>query len=597
VLANKRAHEPVIEPHMLRPRGAAVVGIGLRAGHYSDLLAAMDAGPVGIDFVEVHSENFFGLGGQPLAYLDQFAARLPISLHGVGLSLASADPLSATHLRRLQQLVTRVQPRWVSDHLAWVGSNGRYFNDLLPAALTPAALTHVCARVDAVQDALGRQFLVENITQYVPYDEAAIPEAVFLQYLCERTRCGLVLDLNNLYVNQRNLGKRVTDYLDALDPRHVHELHLGGFEWQGAMAIDTHGAPVPDAVWQLLAAATPRFAHAAVLIERDNNLPPLLELLGEAGHAREILCSHLSNVGADAVLIRSGAVQKQAPQFPAQWSAWSSAPALVQGGTVQADFASYERALASALVDPSVRVPDVLVSGLAIYRSSVSQTQQSALAAIYPAVHGVLGAARFSAIARATLDAHPSSSGDLNTIGAQLWQSVSAPEVIQEWPFLPDLARLEWLVHQVFHAADANAISLAVLAGALVEAGDGAESCQVEYVPAFALMPSPFSLLPYWAKFAGEDTHSITTATPGMVGVMVVRNDASGVMVEALTAGELCFCEALQRCDAIGAALKLGLRTDPTFNLQSMLMRLANTGAIAAVLARKAKSEIPALSI
>ena len=264
-------------------------GIGLRAPHYRELLARNPALP----FVEVHSENFFGDGGQPLWYLTKFREQVPISAHGVGLSLGSTDPLDRTHLTKLKRLVDRIDPAIVSEHLCWVGVNGRFLNDLLPIPYTEESLAHVVRRVTEVQDFLGRQILVENVSSYLEFVDSDIPEWEFVREVATRAGCGILLDVNNIYVNATNHGFDAETYINAISPSSVGEIHLAGFQDTGEILIDTHGSAVSDAVWRLYRLAIDRFGCVPTLIEWDTDIPALDVLLGEAQKADAILAAAL----------------------------------------------------------------------------------------------------------------------------------------------------------------------------------------------------------------------------------------------------------------------------------------------------------------
>ena len=257
------------------------VGIGLRQPHYREVFERAPA----LGFLEVHSENFFLDGGASMHTLDRARAAYPVSLHGVGLSLGSADAFAERHLAKLQRLVERIEPALVSEHLSWGSVAGRHFNDLLPLPLTHDALGLLCARVDRVQSALKRPILIENVSAYVAYRDVDMSETSFLAELARRTGCGLLLDINNLYVNAVNLGLDPMAGWDALAAQTIGEIHLAGHTCTEAGLIDTHGAPVCDEVWALYDAACARFGPRPTLIEWDTDLPTLDVLLGEAATA------------------------------------------------------------------------------------------------------------------------------------------------------------------------------------------------------------------------------------------------------------------------------------------------------------------------
>jgi len=273
---------------MSTPRALAGVGIGLRHAHYE----AFMAGPPGIDWIEVHSENYFGDGGYDLHVLETVRRDLPVSLHGVGLGLGSAVPLDEAHLARLARLVERIEPAVVSEHLCWGASAQGALHDLLPMPLTQASLDHLAARVAQMQDSLGRAVLIENVSTYIRFRGDAYSEAEFLASLAQRTGCGVLLDVNNLYVNQCNHGEDALAAMAALPPHVVGEIHLAGHRVSAAAVIDDHGSRVAPAVWSLYEAALARFGATPTLIEWDTAVPALDVLLDEALLARERFTRH-----------------------------------------------------------------------------------------------------------------------------------------------------------------------------------------------------------------------------------------------------------------------------------------------------------------
>lgn len=259
------------------------VGIGLRAPHYRELAERHPA----LDLLEVHSENFFGDGGPALAWLERLRADYPVSLHGVGLSLGSVDPLDRRHLAKLRALCDRVDPVLVSEHLAWSSWGGRHANDLLPLPFTHEALDHLVARIDETQQALGRRILVENVSSYMTFAESTFAEAQFVNEVARRAGCGVLLDVNNVHVNATNHGFDARAYIDAIDAGRVDEMHLAGFERDGTLLVDTHAARVAPAVWELFEHAAARIGPRPTVVEWDAAIPPLAVLLEEAAKARE----------------------------------------------------------------------------------------------------------------------------------------------------------------------------------------------------------------------------------------------------------------------------------------------------------------------
>jgi uncharacterized protein (UPF0276 family) len=260
------------------------IGIGLRQPHYREVFERLPA----LAFLEVHSENFFLEGGASMHALERARAAYPISLHGVGLSLGSADALSGEHLARLKRLVDRVEPALVSEHLCWGGIGGVHFNDLLPLPYTGEVLALLADRVDRVQSTLNRSILVENLSAYVECRDSEMTETAFLAELARRTGCGLLLDVNNLYVNAINFGFDPVARLAELDADSIGQIHLAGHTVVDDCLIDTHGSLVCDPVWSLYAEACRRFGARPTLIEWDTDLPALDVLLSQAAQAQAI---------------------------------------------------------------------------------------------------------------------------------------------------------------------------------------------------------------------------------------------------------------------------------------------------------------------
>ncbi len=264
-------------------------GIGLRAEHYQDVINTHPD----IGWFEVHSENYFGKGGKPHFYLDLIRQDYPLSFHGVGLSLGSTDELNILHLSNLKNIIERYSPTFISEHLCWSSIDGNYFNDLLPIPYTEEALNHFIKRINYVQDYLNRQILIENISSYLQFNYSLVPEYEFLNALANQTGCGILLDINNLYVNSINHGWNVKKYIDNISVKDVQEIHLAGFTEKslenGSIIIDSHDKPVADKVWQLYSLALQRLGRKPTLIEWDKDLPSLDTLIGEADKANRIL--------------------------------------------------------------------------------------------------------------------------------------------------------------------------------------------------------------------------------------------------------------------------------------------------------------------
>ena len=259
-------------------------GIGLRAPHYREVLNDLPK----LGWVEVHNENFFG-GGAPLRTLLKVREHYPVSLHGVGMGLASTTPLDEGHLSALGRLCNAVQPAAVSEHLCWNAAEGMVINDLLPFPYTREALDHVARRVDQVQQRLQRQLLVENLSSYLSFSHSEMTEGEFLAELTQRTGCGILFDVENLYVNVRNLGVDAAAFIKAIPAAAVKEYHLAGYSMRDGCLVDTHNHPIYPEVWELFESVLRHIGPRPTLIEWDTDIPALAVLMGEAAKAQQCL--------------------------------------------------------------------------------------------------------------------------------------------------------------------------------------------------------------------------------------------------------------------------------------------------------------------
>lgn len=259
-------------------------GLGLRPQHYTDILEGSPA----VDWFEVISENYMVDGGQPLRMLDKIRARYPIVMHGVSLSIASTAPFDERYLADLKSLAARAEPEFVSDHLCWTGVHGVNLHDLLPIPYTREALDHVVSRVHYVQEYLQRPIALENVSTYVQFSQSDMTEWDFITELTKRTGCWLVFDVNNVFVSAFNHDWDAQTFIDGIPADRVVQFHLAGHEHNMTHIIDTHDALVPPEVWALYRAAVKRFGPVSTIIERDDNIPPLQDMVEELSLARSI---------------------------------------------------------------------------------------------------------------------------------------------------------------------------------------------------------------------------------------------------------------------------------------------------------------------
>lgn len=269
-------------------------GLGLRTEHYGELLASRYA----VDWFEILSENYMVPGGKPLAMLDRIRQDYPMVMHGVSMSIGSADGPSDDYLMQLKQLIRRVEPLWVSDHLCWTGVHGRNLHDLLPLPYTEETVHHVARHIRRVQQVLERPLLLENVSSYVSFQGDTLTEWEFVAAVAEESDSLILLDINNIYVSSVNHGFDPLQYLRAMPAKRVQQLHLAGHLNKGDHIIDTHDHPVAEPVWSLYAQALQRFGNVATMIERDDHIPPLAELVEELDVARAMAVRRQDAVAA-----------------------------------------------------------------------------------------------------------------------------------------------------------------------------------------------------------------------------------------------------------------------------------------------------------
>ena len=269
-------------------------GLGLRTEHYNQILESKPT----VDWFEALSENYMIPGGKPLDYLTKIRANYPVVMHGVSLSIGSTAALDLDYLRDLKKLADRIQPAWISDHLCWTGVHGQNIHDLLPLPYTEEAAKHVAVRVRQVQDFLGRQILLENVSSYASYIDSSMTEWEFITQIANEADCLLLLDVNNIYVSSFNHNFDAKAFIDGVPKNRIQQIHLAGHQNNGDYIIDTHDAPVIDPVWDLYAHAIKRFGAVSTMIERDDHIPALEVLMQELQVARDIFSQPEQRVSA-----------------------------------------------------------------------------------------------------------------------------------------------------------------------------------------------------------------------------------------------------------------------------------------------------------
>jgi uncharacterized protein (UPF0276 family) len=562
----------------LAPGEALGAGIGLRAPHYRDFLARRPD----VDWIEVHTENYLARSGRDWQVLETLRHDYPLSLHGVGLGLGSVHGFSDGHLARVRALVQALQPALVSEHLSWGALRGRQLGDLLPLQLDRAALDLLAARIGRVQDALGRTILVENVSSYVRFRGDTMGETAFLAELARRTGCGVLLDVNNLYVNQHNHGEDALAAIAALAPGSVGEIHLGGHLVTGQGLVDHHGDRVADAVWALYRAALARFGRVPALVEWDADLPPLDVLLDEAQTARRIAAEVALAAPAASVPAAVAGAGAAAPAADPDAGPATDAAVAIDADTLQQAFgaalfdAQRDAALAPWLKGDAGR--------LGIYRGNLHANWRRALAASHPVLRQLVGAEFFDALATVYGRAHAACDPDLNRFGAGLADFLEGFAPAASYPWLPDMARLEWLVHDSFYAPDAAPLPhpAAMLAGL---DPDAFEACRALLHPSLRLYASRWATPALWQAHQPDGP-----AFPEVLdrpGHALTWRPGFQVELWEISASEHAALGRLAAGDNFGAALDAAFAVDEDFDVAAHLKRwlgeAGRTGIVVAV--------------
>ncbi len=456
-------------------------GAGLRNKHYSFILSEWPQ----MDWFEAVTENFMDTGGRPLATLERIRAHYPLALHGVSLSIGSMDPLDADYLKKLKSLTKRIDPFVVSDHLCWTGVGGENLHDLLPLPLTEEAVSHVVRRVDEVQTALGRPILLENISTYVTYKHSAMPEWEFLREVARRSGCGILLDLNNIYVNSFNHGFDPALYLEEIPAKWVGQFHLAGHSDKGAFLFDTHGGSVADKVWQLYRRALELYGSVSTLIEWDEAIPNFKRLSAEVKKAKT-----LYNVAPSS---GSGTVEFSENKLPSKNTL--STPSLLETQRQMKERILVHRG--------GGRVGGLLnkqggANGeerMAVYADAYVARMMEALGETYETVKHLLGQEAFVELTESYMEAHPSHSYNLNSVGEHMPEHLAGTRFVEKLPFLPDLARLERQIARSFHAFDGPVFEPGKLAGCSEEDWD---RLHIDFQPSVAVVSSRWPVLDIW---------------------------------------------------------------------------------------------------
>lgn len=467
-------------------------GVGLRAKHYPVITGEWPK----VDWFEAMSENYMDSGGRPIVILEQIRAHYPMALHGVALSIGSTDPLNEKYLQRLKTLIARIQPAMVSDHLSWSGAGGEQLHDLLPLPFTEESIQHVVSRVTRVQDYLKRPILLENVSTYIAFKHSVMPEWEFLREVALRSGCGILLDLNNIYVNSKNHGFDAYDYLDGIPGDKIGQFHLAGHTDMGTYLFDTHSRPVIAPVWDLYRDALGRWGPIPTLVEWDEEIPEFSDLMEECGRARkiydtEIVSSELQGRGVIYHAHNSGR-KKLRPYNDAnviplhQIQAWMKTWVQPDGEKYAADF---------------------VIGGerLSVYSGGYVARAYEALKEGYEAVHRLLGDEKFMGMAEPYARSYPSHSYNLTWAGRHL-PAFLHDHPVPGMPYLEDLARLEWMIVESFHAFDVPPFDPSQLAK--IPAEDW-EQARLFFQSSVRLFSAEWPVLQLWSNRSTLDPGSI----------------------------------------------------------------------------------------
>lgn len=453
-------------------------GVGLRPVHYP---AIIDHWPQ-VDWFEAISENYMDSGGRPLAILEKVRTHYPIGLHGIALSIGSVDPLNDLYLRRLKALVDRIEPVYVSDHLCWAGAGGHQLHDLLPLPFTPETVRHVAERVIQVQEFLKRPILLENVSTYVTYKHSVMPEWEFLSQVAKVSGCGILLDLNNIYVNSVNHGFDPITYLDHIPGEKVGQFHLAGHTDMGDYLFDTHSRPVIGPVWNLYHEALKRWGQIATLIEWDDDIPEFPKLMEECGRAKAIYIQYENHYPEISERSPSPLVLGHSPfslQEIQQWMKNHIEPVR-------------KKPQGESFLNPQKGTPGV--ERMEVYAEGYKARTHEALSEIYETIRQLLGHEKWHELTDLYAEKFPSVEYNLNVMGKQLPELIRQ-HPIKDMPFLQDLARLEWLVSEAFHAFDQKPFERAHLAKIVPEDWEYAQLC---FQPSVSLFTASWPVMDLW---------------------------------------------------------------------------------------------------
>jgi uncharacterized protein (UPF0276 family) len=436
-------------------------GLGLRTVHYNDLLNNDTSHEYSkeIDWLEIISDNFLVQGGKPLYMLEQFRQRYPLAMHGVGMSLGSVNGINIDYINTIKQLANTIQPLWVSDHLCWTGATGRVLHDLYPLPYTDEAAKIIICNIKKAQDILQRRLVIENVSSYITYQSSANSEWHFLSYILEQADCHLLLDINNVYVSSQNHQFNPLDYIRGIPANRVQQIHLAGHSNHGSHIIDTHDQPVCQSVWDLYGKTCQIIGHAATMIERDDNIPPLSELIAELNIAKELASK---NIKPESIKLSNATINMAASTTSSQ-----TLP------HIQNSFVCYilnddkENILEIANYIHNQKDVDIK-ERLNIYHHAYRARLIEVLAECFAKTYLYMGSDTFSSDVTQYIVCYPPKKTSLNSYGIDLPQYFK--QLYPDNPELYELAQLDWDLRACFDMADTPALTSQIVQSDITQA-------------------------------------------------------------------------------------------------------------------------------
>ncbi|MBI3315474.1 MAG: DUF692 family protein, partial [Candidatus Omnitrophica bacterium] len=461
-------------------------GLGLRTPHYQTILETRPK----VDWFEAVSENYMDSGGRPVQVLEKIRERYPVALHGTALSIGSSDPLNLKYLERLKRLADRVSPFLVTDHLCWSSVNGEALHDLLPIPFTEEAVKHTVRRVRQVQDLLGRNIALENVSTYVTYRHSAMTEWEFIREVARRSGCGILLDLNNIYVNAVNHDFNPYDYLEGIPEGLVAQFHLAGHTDMGDFLFDTHSQPIIQKVWKLYERALELWGPVSTLIEWDEHIPKFPVLLAEAEKAKKIAARFKSRKTSQtrATMV---AIREKSEHGPQKTPGLRKVQQIF-GARIAAHRPGSKEPL-GAFLNPQHGVPPE--ERLSVYANGFTARLEEALSETYEGVRALLGADRFSEVCRGYAHDEVSTDYNLNFIGENFPGFLEKNSFQKDKHPAVDLADFEWRIWKAFHAFDKTPLTPEKAARVPPDAW---EEARFIFQPSVSVFESRWPVLDLW---------------------------------------------------------------------------------------------------